>query len=346
MEILFRVDSSHKIGGGHLTRCINLANFFKKKSIDSFFICQDLEGLDVDLLENSDHKFKVIEYTKDFEIDALNTIETIKNYDLSPWALFVDHYEIDYKWETKLKKYSKKIVIIDDLANKKHDCNFLINQIYKTKKSSYNNLVPNKCNLLLGSKYLILKSGFLEAREKVKEKVFNAEISDIHIFFSSSDELGLTIKYCKLLLNNFKRINLHVSVGNQFKFIDNLESLKKETKRISWVQNNPNIENQLAKCQIAIGTPGMTTWERACLGIPSIQIGITDYHEEIMKRLSSFGICNWVGHVDNLKDERFISICNNFFKDKKALKKMSKICMKKFDGDGMQRIYSKLIEES
>ena len=102
----------------------------------------------------------------------------------------------------------------------------------------------------------------------------------------------------------------------------------------------------MAKCQIAIGTPGMTTWERACLGIPSIQIGITDYHEEIMKRLSSFGICNWVGHVDNLKDERFISICNNFFKDKKALKKMSKICMKKFDGDGMQRIYSKLIEES
>ena len=108
------------------------------------------------------------------------------------------------------------------------------------------------------------------------------KIENIHLFFSSNDKKALTLKYSKLILENFPYINLHISVGNNFNNIDELKDLQSKTKRVSWFQNNQNIENQMVKCQIAIGTPGMITWERAC---PRYPIN-TDWDKGFSRRYS------------------------------------------------------------
>ena len=229
--------------------------------------------------------------------------------------------------------------MIDDLGNQKHICNIIINQVYKFNKSIYKNKVPEECKLFIGSQFIILKPEFSTLREVNLKKKKDATIKNIHIFFSSSDQLGLTIKYSKLLIKNFPNVNLHIAVAKNFKHIDSLKNLGNQTNRISWVKDHKNIESQIAKCDIAIGTPGMITWERACLGIPSIQIGTTDYHQNIMKKLDHYGICKWLGHAKNLSDKEFIETCNNFFVDKNALKNMRDICFRAVDGKGLERIY-------
>ena len=339
MEVIFRVDSSHKIGGGHLTRCLNLADYLNKNNISSVFICQDLKGIDKRLLEDSNHKFKLLPATDNLIQDALNTTQFIIEENKQNNTLIIDNYKIDYEWENLLKNHIQRIIIIDDLASNMHSCDILINQVYNIKKNSYKNLVTDKCKLFLGSKYLILKNNFNEIRKNINFKKLDEEITNIHLFFSTSDELGLTIKYSKLLTDNFPNINLHISVGNEFQYLDELIKLQKKTNRIFWIKNNRNIEKQFSYCQVAIGTPGMTTWERACLGLPSIQIGITDYHDEIMNKLENYGICHWLGHVNKLSDEKFLAKCREFFTDKRSLKKMSKKCFNTVDGKGIERIY-------
>lgn len=336
--IIFRTDSSDKIGGGHLTRCINLGNNLRKKNIEIFFLCQNLSGLDIRLLKNSKHKFFLLKENINFKEDALETIEFLKKNNFSNSILIIDHYEIDFKWERLVSNYVKKIIVIDDLASKKHECDILINQVYGIKESTYKELVNKSCKLYLGSKYIMIKPEFAALREKFVKINSIEKIKNIHLFFSSNDKNELTLKYSRIILENFPFINLHISVGNGFKNINELEELKTKTNRISWFRNNQEIEKQMLKCQIAIGTPGMITWERACLGIPSIQIGIKDFQDDILSELDSLGICKWIGLEKKINKNDFVDICRVFFQDEKRLLKMKKKCLQAIDGKGMERV--------
>ena len=101
----------------------------------------------------------------------------------------------------------------------------------------------------------------------------------------------------------------------------------------------------MAKCQIAIGTPGMITWERACLGMPSIQMGIKDFQDGILKDLDSLGICKWIGLEKEIYEEQFIDICRNFFKHHELLLKMKRKCFTAIDGKGMERVVKIIMQE-
>ncbi len=344
MMIIFRVDSSNNIGGGHLTRCINIANQLKKRNINSIFLCQDLPGLDIKLLKIYNIKYKLLPENKNFKKDAKETIKFLIDQKLNPDCLVIDHYEIDIDWENMLRKYTSKICVIDDLADKKHTCDFLINPVFGIKPSTYKKLINSSCQLFLGSDYIMLRPEFAEMKNKSLNKFESIEVKDVHLFFSSNDKNGLTIKYSNLLLDNFPEINIHISVGNNFLELRKLKQLAFHNKRINWKQNNLNIEKQMAKCQIAIGTPGMITWERACLGIPSIQLGIKDFQDSILNELDALGICKWIGPEKEIKEGEFIQICRNFIEDKKYLSEMRRKCLKAVDGKGMERVVRILMQ--
>ena len=344
MMIIFRVDSSNNIGGGHLTRCINIANQLKKRRVNSIFLCQDLPVLDVKLLKFYNIKYKLLPENKNLKKDAEETIKFLIDHKLNPDCLIIDHYEIDIEWEDMLRIYTRKICVIDDLADKKHYCDFLINQVFGIKSSIYKKLINNSCKLFLGSDYIMLRPEFAGMRNKSLNKFESIEVKDVHLFFSSNDKNGLTIKYSNLLLDNFPEINIHISIGNNFLELRKLKQLAFNNKRIHWKQNNLNIEKQMARCQIAIGTPGMITWERACLGIPSLQLGIKGFQDSILNDLDALGICKWIGPEKEIKEGEFIHIFRNFIEDKKYLSEMRRKCLKAVDGKGMERVVRILMQ--
>ena len=172
MNIFFRVDASYTIGGGHLKRCITLANELYEKKQNSIFICQDLLGLDISLLKNSNHKFFLIPRTKKFSEDAFNTIKILYKTSNKEDILIVDNYNLDCNWEKLLMPYVDKLIVIDDLANKKHHCNILINQVHGTSESDYKNYINNSCKLFLGSKYMLLRKEFMQARARINSNKY------------------------------------------------------------------------------------------------------------------------------------------------------------------------------
>jgi len=174
MNIVFRVDSSSQMGVGHLMRCLTLADELKKQNHNATFICRELKGNLIKLIE---HRVLILPVDKDFqsddlylswlgatqEQDAKQTIQVIHdNADL----LIVDSYALDEVWHKQLKPHAKKIMVIDDLADREFDCDVLLNQNLASKQGDYQGKVPSDCELLLGCEYALLRPEFAAFRKR------------------------------------------------------------------------------------------------------------------------------------------------------------------------------------
>jgi UDP-2,4-diacetamido-2,4,6-trideoxy-beta-L-altropyranose hydrolase len=178
MNIFFRVDASSKIGSGHVMRCLNLANQLKKKGANCKFICRNLKDNLIEKIKKNNYEITALpapkQYNKNlfsykinsayfnylgvnWKDDAQQTINALKKEKID-W-LIVDHYGIDRRWEKKLKSYVKKIMVIDDLSNRYHDCELLLNQnLIDNCSLRYQKLLPKYCTFLIGPKYALLNN--------------------------------------------------------------------------------------------------------------------------------------------------------------------------------------------
>lgn len=313
MRIAFRVDASVEIGTGHIMRCLTLAEQFRTLGDEVCFICREANGsLEEEIMKSGFPLFKLPRVSselklwmeRNWEIDANETKAIINNKVID--LLIVDHYSLDFKWEKCIKKVIPKILVIDDGGKfKKHDCTYFLNPTYNAQLdlALYQKQCDESTVFLLGTEYMILRDEF----NSFKVHDFQKEKYTIHVFFGGMDFNNYTLKYCRLILENFKNVNLLVVVGGKYEYINELESLKIFYRdKIEIYQNIKNMSEILNKCDIAIGAPGTTTWERAALGIPSAYITIAPNQKPIIEKLDMKNICLFIGEANRLGNNRFI----------------------------------------
>ena len=168
MKIVFRVDASSDVGLGHLSRCVNLAEVLRSRGNEVLFICRDDSSKSFKILE--DRLFKVVLLPSNMassqisqEDDADETIEALDG--LRPSWLVVDSYKLDDKFEQKLRGYVEKIAVIEDRADRRHDCDLLIDQNYSDRTvETFKRQVRDTCKFLIGPKYAMLNSVFAKIR--------------------------------------------------------------------------------------------------------------------------------------------------------------------------------------
>ena len=163
--IFFRCDASLTIGSGHVMRCLTLATCLREAGHRCYFICQELPGDLCDHIYISGFKCFVLEkqifeefflsdnssLQKLQQIDAELTTEIIIKLDRRPDLLVVDHYLLDSRWQAICKQRVETILVIDDLADRQHDCQFLLDQNYYTNATlRYKNLTPADCQHFTG----------------------------------------------------------------------------------------------------------------------------------------------------------------------------------------------------
>lgn len=181
MNIVFRVDASTDIGSGHVMRCLSLAKVLRERGARCFFICREHRGNLID--EIREEGFVVYELPINsgtikssqiyenwlgdvYSADALASISCldVSSNDL----LIVDHYAIDERWEALVRKYFKKIMVIDDLANRKHNCDYLLDQNLSHSWSNYVGLLPKKSQTFIGPKFALLRPEFTFIRHQAQ----------------------------------------------------------------------------------------------------------------------------------------------------------------------------------
>ena len=191
MRVAFRVDSSTVLGSGHVMRCLTLAHALKQRSAEILFISRELagnmcdhvaaEGFPVVRLpigssaSKSDTCAPQIAVNAEspwmsWEEDAKLTSRVIEEWGKADW-LIVDHYALDSGWEASLRPSTGQIMVIDDLADRQHDCDLLLDQnFYEGLDRRYCRLVPGTCRKLLGPKYALLRPEFIRARANLQER--------------------------------------------------------------------------------------------------------------------------------------------------------------------------------
>jgi UDP-2,4-diacetamido-2,4,6-trideoxy-beta-L-altropyranose hydrolase len=302
MNISIRVDSSNQIGLGHLMRCLTLADELKKQNHDVVFICRDLKGNLISII-----KYPVLVLPKGInfksddlylnwlgatqEQDAKQTIEVIsKNTDI----LIVDNYALNETWHKKLRQHTKKIVVVDDLADRKFDCDLLLNQNLGSQLDDYENKVPNSCVLLLGCDYALLRPEFKKLRKKALDKRRDVkEIKNIFVSMGGSDVNNITYDILEQLDSKF---NIVVVLGA---FSPHNEMIKDYAidKNIEVIIGANNMAELMLNADLAIGASGSTNWERLCLGLPSLIFTVAKNQRKFSKNLDELGLIRLLGDV-------------------------------------------------
>jgi len=334
MNIIFRTDSGFEIGSGHVMRCLTLADELCKKTDSVSFICKEIDGNMIDYIQDRGfnvHKIKESEK---------ETIEILKK--TRPEWLIIDHYDIDSKQEKSFSNFTTNIMIIDDLANRSHFCDILLDQnLYSNMDDRYNNLVPTSCNLLLGPKYALLRPEFRNIKEIVKtDKV---DIKRILVFYGGSDHTGETIKALKALKDDsFNDIYIDVVIGSQNKNSDEIRDFCNLNKNFYFNQSISNMAYHMSKADLSLGAGGSTSWERCCLGIPAIVITTASNQVELAEYLDTQKIILYLGYHNSVDIYDIRRKLQSLLKDRNILSDMSKNCKMLTDGLGATKCTSLL----
>jgi len=301
-HIAFRVDASSQIGTGHFMRCLTLAECLKQYGAKIRFISHNLPFHLCDILTSKgieiisfDHKTKDL-ITGELnhshwlgsnqEHDAKTSIQALSDQSWD-W-LIVDHYALDIRWENILRQHVKNILVIDDLADRQHDCDILLDQdFYTDMHTRYKDKVPAHCQLLLGPHYCLLRNEFWLAQKLAKPRSGN--IKRLFVFFGGVDidnDTGQVIEALSVI--NISKIQVDVVIGKQHPFLEQISSMCLRHKFICHIQTN-KIAALMAEADLAIGAGGMATWERIFLGLPSL-VKITAFNQiEALNYLASAG---------------------------------------------------------
>ena len=177
MKIVFRVDASLQIGTGHVIRCLVLAHALQEKGAEIDFICRRHEGNLINKIRAEG--FNVFELASQFESkvddklshsqwlgvtqqqDAKDCINAFQSKKID-W-LIVDHYSIDKDWQQVLKPFYEKLMVIDDLADREHECDLLLDQnLFDDMPARYHNKKPGQCQSFFGPQYALLQKEYEE----------------------------------------------------------------------------------------------------------------------------------------------------------------------------------------
>ena len=389
MHIAFRVDSSTIIGYGHVMRCITLARalsyeltaqqkFIPRNTPDALkpstdnenllisFICREHQGHINQLIVDANYKLLVLPTSEHvvnpkesdswlgttFKEDVEQCIGHLKNLPLID-LLVVDHYAIDHHWHMLMKPYYQKLLVIDDLANRTHACDYLLDQTYNRNKESYQSLVPKHCQLLLGQNFILLRDEFellrMRAQRQRKDRINVIKegfyVINILITMGGTDPDNLS-QHALLAISQLRdrqpNIKVTVVISSRSRHLTSLQDFCHNNPWVDWIIDSKNMASLMLSADIAIGASGGTAWERCCLGLPCLTTINAENQQLIAKNLSLSGAIINLGWCQDITTSAIVSAINNVLNNVSIYEKMTNACFSICDGKGAARVVSEI----
>lgn len=306
MNVAFRLDATKQIGTGHFVRCLSIANRLKLRGARTLFICYPLPQSLIDQLNRYGHEYYPLSGLTDAvsgpsahatphghwipttsDVDAKKTIQVLSGEEWD--ILVIDHYALDINWESALRPYAKKIFVIDDLADRNHDCDFLLDQnFYLDYQDRYQSKVPKYCRLLLGPKFCLLRDEFLEAHQFRSSPPH--KVKQILLFMGGVDLENYTMKVLNsLLLCNLPNCGVDVVIGDSHPDLLGIQAICERHGFHCFVQTQ-KMANLMMSADLAIGAGGTAVWERCYLGLPTIALGVAENQKKLIHDAAARGM--------------------------------------------------------
>lgn len=337
MNIFVRVDSSISIGTGHVMRCLTLAGELRQKDANISFICRREGGHLIDLIEQKGYKVYQLPGAINLRVDKELTQEILgAQPELVDW-LIVDHYDLDIEWENSQRKYVGKIMVIDDLANRQHDCDILLDQNYSPDESRYDGLIPDNSVCLLGIKYALLRPQFRRIRENLR--IRNGEVKRIIVFMGGSDPYNQTSKVIRAIeMLERDDIKTDVVIGSSNTYRREIEKQVLTNPNITCHFNVENMAKMMADADLSIGAGGSSIWERCSAGLLSIIITVADNQVGVARELFRKGYIIYSGWYSNVTEQNLLEDLKFILRHPEIVLESSLRVAKLVDGQGAKRV--------
>lgn len=333
---------------------MTLAEELRDRGAEVRFVCREQTGNMISALQKAGYWVEVLhipltssesgadfggvaEADMDQLMDARQTIDALKGFKCD-WMI-EDHYQLDVTWENCLRPFTGRLLVIDDLANRSHCCDVLVDPAYGGLSDRYAGLLNPDAICLCGSQYALLRRQFALCRPASPKHFSQRGELRIHLFFGSTDHANHTVRFGDLLLMNFERLRVRVVVGKDYAYLSQFAELQKRYgTRFAWERDVVDMAANMAECDIAVGAPGGATWERAALGLPSAYLAVTKNQTAILEHLSASGLCKYLGSASELGDDEFLAEMGHFITDTQCLEQLSRQGMVAVDAMGAHRV--------
>ena len=301
MKAAFRADASPAIGAGHVSRCLTLAESLKARGSSITFVCAD-GSLSVvpRLAEVADYVIGIpssqrgdqgsVEETwsaAEQEADARSTVQSLSGQRID--LLVVDHYGLDYRWESVVRALADRTLVIDDLANRRHDCDILLDQnLYPNSDERYAGLVPATCKLLLGPSFALLRPEFTERRALSRAR--SGPIKRVLVSFGGVDSANATeVALDAIEASSCKGgLRVDVVIGALHPARERIVRRCDDQGYVCHVETSQMAE-LILQADVAIGAGGASSWERCYLGLPAIVVITAANQRELSEHLKNVG---------------------------------------------------------
>lgn len=303
MLIAFRVDASTLIGNGHVFRCLTLADKLHILGWEVIFFCQNLEGNLFSMIEGRGYEvYSFPEQARSGSLfqenDLAQCLKIMAALKQPVHTLIVDHYNLDHVWHGSVKKHVKRLMVIDDLADRKLDCDILLDQTFGRFSDDYKKLIPESCLSLIGSSYTLLRDQFLTRRAAaIAKRGMFKKIKRILLTLGGTDPQN----HISFILNALSQIELPRDITIDVVLSSNAPHLPAVVEIAGSSELDIHIHTDvtemaalMTEADIAFGAGGTTSWERCCLALPTLMMKTAENQSmvfsELIKAGAAFGL--------------------------------------------------------
>jgi UDP-2,4-diacetamido-2,4,6-trideoxy-beta-L-altropyranose hydrolase len=353
-NLVIRADASSRMGIGHVMRCLTLANALHERGVAVLFVCREHDGHLCNLIEKQGFTVSRLPRKAGYrpegthartaclgaswQEDSELTAKEISKLNSKPDWLVIDHYMLDERWERALRPSVGSIMVMDDLADRNHDCDVLLDDgYYDNFECRYDGLVPEKCERLLGPRYMLLRKEFADARRMHRHR--DGVIRRVLVSLGGSDPANYTLEVIQAIRTlNRPSLEIDIVVGTSYPSFAEIERVCQAEANFHLHSQLTNMAQLMAASDIAVSAGGFTSYELAYMGVPSLLLPISKAQDKLADGIVKHGAAINLGLTEIFPFEQLLEGFHEVDRSPTRCLEMSRNGQQLVDGLGVQRV--------
>jgi UDP-2,4-diacetamido-2,4,6-trideoxy-beta-L-altropyranose hydrolase len=343
MKVFIRADASHPIGTGHVMRCLTLADGLRAAGLTAEFISARAPGdLRSYVASSRGYLVHALPCGLSAEEDAACCERILAGVGGPADFLIVDHPRLGMSWEETLRPRARVLMAIDDTADRGHECDILHNQNPSEDLDRCRGLTPERCTLLLGPRYALVRPDFPRLRERCRPR--DGSVRTILVFFGGTDPNHDTRRVLDALASSrLASCEVIVVVGASHPDPRRVEEGAAHLAHATVHVQTEHMASLMARADLFIGSGGTSTWERCCLGLPGLIITNGADQLETAGFLDGRGIHVWLGSSRDVDTPDIVRAIDEVASSPATLEALSQRAWDVTDGEGTARVVRSLL---
>jgi len=334
-KAVFRCDAGPGIGNGHVFRNLAIAAELKKRGWECLFAGNRAANVIMTSVVVEDERvpFLELDHPRDPE-HFLAKLESLRD------LVVFDHYGLDATYESVVRKRAGKILVLDDLANRDHDADLLLDQGVARVRDDYEGLISSQCRTLFGLNYVLIRPTVLTAREACLQLDRTAPVERLLVTVGGMDGREILPTLVAGILHLKCDLKIDVVLGSKAKTLEKIQNMS--SANINVHVDTSKMPTLISAADFGIGVGGVSAFERCCCGVPSLLIEVADNQKQTCQALGQAGAAHFLGKWDQVSAGDLSSSLCEYVDNGLARKTMSDSAFQLIDGFGAQRVVDEI----